>query len=293
MTRNLLVLFTIFYSCIAYAQFPITDLYLAELKNISLEPKVSAITYLSSFNAGGYTNQPNFFDYNTIYATVVGKHDSIADIIKIKLSNREYTKITNTEAISEFSPSPIIESDQFSVVRIEADGVTQTLWQYPLDRSNKGKRLLKKLNNVGYYCWLSKDKVALFLVGKNNTLAIGDVKNDDVSMIAENIGRCIRSKDAENILFVHKIRPDFWLLKSYNINEKVISTICQMPKGREDFELIGDNAYLAGDGSKIMYYHSEKSSNWESIADLSSTGISNITRLAIARDRLAFVDVKN
>lgn len=290
--RNPFFLLALFCINSALAQLPKTDLYLAQLKNIGLEPKVSSISFLSTFNRNGYTNQPKFFDYNTIYASVAQSQDTITDIVKIKLNTQEIISITDTENISEFSPTPMLEPDQFSVVRIEADGVTQSLWQYPINRATTGKRLLKKLNTVGYYCWLSTDKIALFLVGKDNTLAIADVKTDDVSVVAENIGRCIKTKDGENVLFVHKIRPDFWLLKSYNIAEKAINTICQMPKGREDFELLGESAFVTGDGSRIMYYHTEKSSNWEIIADLSATGISNITRLAIARDRLAFVDAK-
>ena len=41
-----------------------------------------------------------------------------------------------------------------------------------------------------------------------NNLAIADITNDDVQIITENIGRCIKTKDENTVVFVHKL-PDF------------------------------------------------------------------------------------
>lgn len=292
MLRFVILYIFVFIGVFLNAQLPSTNVYVAQLRSSGAEPIISNVEYVSDFNVGGYTNQPKFFDYENIYVSVASSSDTITDIYQLKINSQEYWRITETEDISEFSPAPVPNSENFSVVRIEQDGVSQSLWIYPLNRSNQGQRLLKKLNTIGYHTWLNSKKVALFLVGKINTLAIADITNDDVQIITENIGRCIKTKDENTVVFVHKIRPDFWLLKSYDIREKAITTICQMPKDREDFEILANGTFIVGNGSKISFFNPEKSIQWVDIADFTAIGINNITRLAVARDRLAFVNVK-
>lgn len=292
MLRFVILYIFVFIGVFLNAQLPSTNVYVAQLRSSGAEPIISNVEYVSDFNAGGYTNQPKFFDYENIYVSVASSSDTITDIYQLKINSHEYWRITETEDISEFSPAPVPNSENFSVVRIEQDGVSQSLWIYPLNRSNQGQRLLKKLNTIGYHTWLNSKKVALFLVGKINTLAIADITNDDVQIITENIGRCIKTKDENTVVFVHKIRRIFWLLKSYDIREKAITTICQMPKDREDFEILANGTFIVGNGSKISFFNPEKSTQWVDIADFTAIGINNITRLAVARDRLAFVNVK-
>ena len=276
----------------AIGQLPKTDVYVATIKNLGSKPMMTSLSYISSFNIDGYNNQAKLFDYDKIYLSCAIDTHKITDIYKIDLDTKEVIQVTATEQISEFSPTPSPIKNHFSVVRIEADGTSQTLWLYPEDQSNKGYRILKKLSNVGYHCWINEDKVALFLVGKPHTLELAQLSTGKIEVIAEDVGRCIKYDSENYIYFVQKVRADFWLLKSYHLADKAISTICQMPQNREDFEILPNGSFLVGDGSSIKTFNPEKDSTWNIAFDLAEQNIMNINRVNVLRDRLVFINNK-
>ncbi len=293
-TKNLVLFstFCLFSASTLIGQLPKTDVYLATIKNLGTKPQMTTLSYLSGFNKDGYNNQAKLFAYDRIYVTSAIDTHKITDIYNIDLSDNELTQVTATEQISEFSPTPSPIKNHFSVVRIEADGSTQTLWLYPEDQSNKGYRVLKKLGNVGYHCWINEDSVALFLTGTPHTLAIAQLSTGKTEVIANDIGRCMKYDGSGNLYFVQKIQSDVWVLKSYQMVEKTINTICQMPPNREDFELLPNGSFITGDGSTIKSFNPEKDGSWVVAFDLSDQNIMNINRVNIIRDRLVFINNK-
>lgn len=287
----LLGTFLIFSSAI-FAQLPKTDVYLAEFKNLGTQPQMISLKYLNGFNPNGYNNQPKFFGYDEIYMTSAIDTAQITDIYHFDLKKTESYRVTNTEKISEFSSAPTPLLGSFTCVRIESDGADQSLWKYPTDRSGQGTRLLPNLKNIGYYAWINKDTVALFLVGSPHKLVIANVNTNATETILENIGRCLRVDNDGNLYFVHKIGTDNWVLKSYHIKDKSISVIYNMPLGREDFDIMMNGTLVIGDGSMIKTYLPGKDKDWVSIADLSPKGIKNINRLSVVRDRIVFINNK-
>ncbi|MGB4960789.1 MAG: hypothetical protein WBO36_15005, partial [Saprospiraceae bacterium] len=201
-------------------------------------------------------------------------------------------RVTDTDGISEFSPTPGPDTHQFTTVRIEADGKDQSLWSYPLDRSNIGKRWLPKLNNVGYFTFIGTDTVAMFLVGQPHSLVLGHLPSGKQEKIVDNIGRCLKTDQQGNIVFVQKVNADHWILKSYSPKNKTMIEICHMPSGREDFDLMPNGSYITSDGPLIKIFNPSKEKEWISIADFSSLKIMNINRLSIFRDRILFVNNK-
>lgn len=293
-TKNLVLVLTV---CLlstssVIGQLPKTDVYLATIKNIGTKPQMTSLSYLSGFNKDGYNNQAKLFAYDRIYVTSAIDTHKITDIYKIDLNDNELSQVTDTEQISEFSPTPSPIKDHFSVVRIEADGSTQTLWLYPDNQSNKGYRVLKKLGNIGYHCWINEDSVALFLTGTPHTLAIAQLSTGKTELIADDIGRCLKYDGNENVYFVHKIQTNLWVLKSYHIITKNMNTICQMPSNREDFEILPNGSFIIGDGPTIKSFNPEKDSSWVVAFDLSDQNIMNINRVNIFRDRLVFINNK-
>ncbi len=282
--------FYLFTVTILLGQLPISDVYMATVKNLGTKPMMTSLAYLNAFNGKGYNNQAKLFTYDEIYLSSAIDTNKITDIYRIDLDKKEISQVTATEQISEFSPTPSPIKDHFSVVRIENDGFTQSLWLYPIDQSNKGYRVLKNLANVGYHCWLNQESVALFLVGATHTLAIAKLSTGKTEIIADEIGRCIKTDGNENLYFVHKVRADFWVLKSYHLGDKAMSTICQMPQSREDFELLTSGVFIIGDGSTIKTFNPEKDSTWNTVFDLSDQNIMNINRVNMFRDRLIFIN---
>lgn len=271
-----------------YAQLPKTRLYMGDIKYNNLQPSIKNLKFLSDFNPDGYNNQPYFFGYNEVYVSAAQDTQKFTDIYKLNIREHIITRFTDTYGISEFSPTPIPASDNLSVIRIEADGKTQSLWVYPKDASSKGKRLFKDVDNPGYHCWLSSSDVALFLVGDPHQLVIGNVNNGQLKVITTHPGRCLRKSTDGKLVFVHKESIP-WVLKSYDNASLTFNKICNMPEGVEDFDILANGTILCGSGSKILYFQPEKNTDWKTAEDLNSSGIENISRITAMRDRLVFV----
>ncbi len=271
------------------AQMPKTDVYMAEIDDIWHSPKLTKLTYLNHFNQNGYNNQARFVNDQEIYLTVATDLSDKTDIYALNPGKSTYYYVTQTQGISEFSAIPYQNS--LATVRIEADGTDQSLWLYPMDRSHAGSRLFPALKNIGYFAYLDENRVALFLVGKPHQLAIGDIKSSEISIITENIGRCLKTNGKGILYFVDKTQKDIWVLKQYDTQEKTIQTIQQMPTGSEDFDLT-DGLFITTQGSKILSLNGKSSKDWEEIMDFSGFNISNINRPSVYKNKIIFINNK-
>ena len=272
----------------ADAQLPRTLLYMGDIKYPAQQPGIKNLKLLSGFNPDGYTNQPQFFNYNELYVSASIDTQKFTDIYKLNLRDYILTRFTDTYGISEFSPTPVPASDDLSVIRIESDGKTQSLWIYPKDASSKGKRLFKDLNNPGYHFWLSSSDVVLFLVGEPHKLAVGNIHSGKIQVITENPGRCFKKSNDGKLLFVHKDQLP-WTLKAFDPSSFTIQKICELPVNSEDFEVLANGTIICASDSKILYCHPEKNPTWQTAEDFSSSGIKGISRIAVMRDRIVFV----
>lgn len=241
--------------------------------------------FLTAFNPTGYNNQPQFFSPYEIYLTVQQPPDTTqTDIYALDLLLNTLTRITAT-ATPEYSPTRMPDGRRFSVVRVEADG-SQRLWALPIDRTSAGHPLLPEVNNVGYHCWLRDTLLALFLVGESNnhTLAIATLASATPRRIAVGIGRCLQKTADGRLAFVQKLSAQEILLKLYHPLQGTVETVVRMPAGTEDFALLPDGTYLAGDGSRLLQFHPRRQNSWTPIADLSLYGVEKISRIAISPD---------
>jgi hypothetical protein len=275
-----------------YAQLPKTDLYMFTLLNNGVKISLKDPTYLSGFNPDGYNNQPYFINPGELYITSNFYDKNFTDFMKLDIQNDEYYRITATDSISEYSPTPKAMSGYFSAVRVEKDGTTQSLWLYPNDHSNPGKRIFESVNNVGYHCWLSEKEIALFLVSDPIKMAIGNVETGKVSIVLENIGRCFQQNADGDLLFVHKVADDLWYIKSYNVENRKASILTQTRPESEDFALLSDGTIIMAEGSKVYSLYPGLDESWNEIIDLADFDISNISRLAVSRNRLILVNTK-
>jgi hypothetical protein len=265
---------------------------MGEIKYTAQQPGIKNLKFLSAFNPDGYTNQPQFFNYNELYVSASIDTQKFTDIYKLNLKDYILTRFTDTYGISEFSPTPVPASDELSVIRIESDGKTQSLWVYPKDASSRGRRLFKDLNNPGYHFWLSSSDVALFLVGEPHKLVIGNIHSGKIQLITENPGRCFKKSSDGKLLFVHKEQLP-WTLKALDPVSFTVERICEMPANCEDFEVLANGTIICASDSKILYCQPEKNSTWQTAEDFSSSGIKGISRIAVMRDRIVFVSNAN
>ncbi len=283
--------FSFFMSGIAQ-DIPVSDVYAFSMKKLNdTTYNFSNPKFLTSFNIDGYNNQPFFVTDNEIYLTVQFPDEIQTDIFSLNLANNRLTQITATIE-SEYSPTLMPTLNEFSAVRVEADGQsTQRLWKFPMNRSTVGEPVFKTVPGVGYHHWINQYKAALFVVGQPTTLVIANTLTGSTIQLMENIGRGMHRLPGDNLAFIHKLNDQTWILKemdtyTYRANE-VVKTL----PNSEDFLYLADGTYIMGNGSKLYKFNKLNDQDWVEIADFRYYGIKNITRLALSPNgTIAIVD---
>jgi dipeptidyl aminopeptidase/acylaminoacyl peptidase len=235
----------------------------------------------------GYNNQPSFLpDGRSILYTSI--RDKQADIYRYDLSGATTTQVTNTPE-SEYSPTVMPDGKSISVVRVEADG-TQRLWKFPLAGGGPAL-ILENIKPVGYHLWIDADTLALFILGKPNTLQLVDVRSGKAERIADNPGRILRRVPHQNkFSFVQKVSDQEWLVKIFDLKTHSIATFIKTFPGAEDYAWTPSGVLLMANGSKL-FSRKESDFAWVELADFGNAGLKNITRIAInpKGDKIAIV----
>jgi len=285
--KNLLLLILMFLSGYLSAQVPTTNIYLFDYLasndgTIALkDPRI-----ISANNLNGYNNQPRWFNSDELYITRQKAGSDQTDLVIYDTRNKTETLFTKTRQ-SEYSPTPTPDGQHLTCIRVEDDG-TQVLWQYPLDRSHGGKRILNHLKDIGYHFWINEKEIVLFVVGDPVKFVLANIDNTETYDISTKIGRCFSKMDNGNVLFVYKYTEDIWHLKAFDPATKRSRFIAETPKGSEDFALIEGGSILMGQSAKLMRLDAPYTS-WVEIADLSTYDLNSISRLAYKNGKLAIV----
>src|SRR5260221_5172411 len=265
---------------------PATDIFLIDLRttpggHTKLGQPVKITTW------PGYNNQPSFFPdgKSILYTSIRVKQ---ADIYRYDIREAATTQITNT-AESEYSPTLMPDGKSISVVRVEADG-TQRLWKFPLGGGSPAL-ILEKIKPVGYHLWVDDNTMALFILGKPNTLQLVDLRTGKAEVIIENPGRILRRVPHENkFSFVHKVSDQEWLIKTFDLKTRAIATFIKTFPGVEDYAWTPSGVLLMANGAKL-FARRKSDFAWVELADFSNAGLKNITRIAVGPkgDRIAIV----
>ena len=279
----------------AFAQLPNTNIYLFDMVRqgdslfLFKNPQL-----LTGFNSDGYNNQPAFISDDEIYfSSGPASGDNPTNIISLDLTQKVKTQITRSDD-REYSPTPLREPYYFSTVRQEADGKdTQRLWVFPVDRSSKGEPILPNTTGVGYHCWLTRNMVALFIVGEPHKLAIANTQDQSVKTLTSNIGRSMHRLPNGNLAYIHKATETNWTLKELDIRTLRSSTIVSTIPQSEDFVVLPDNTFLMASGSEIFKYKKGWDTAWLKVGDFSKLGLRGINRMAVSQDgKIALVNMK-
>jgi Tol biopolymer transport system component len=225
-------------------------------------------------------------DGNSILYTSI--RDKQADVYRYDLRAASTTQVTDTPE-SEYSPTLMPDGKSLSVVRVEADG-TQRLWKFPLAGGSPAL-ILEKIKPVGYHLWTDRDTLALFVLGKPNTLQLVDLRTGKAEWVADNPGRILRRVPHQNkFSFVHKVSDQEWLIKTFDLKTRSVATFIKTFPGAEDYAWTPNGVLLMANGSKL-FARKESDWAWVELADFSSAGLKNITRIAVSPkgDRIAVV----
>ncbi len=282
------------FHAIAFSQAE-SDLYLFTLEKTDKgELAVHSPKFLSSFNKGGYTNQPAFTPSGELLLSVRKPDESQNDIWLLNLSTKKYKRLTQTVAF-EYSPRIHPDEEHLTVLRkVGEEPLDQQVCNINL-RSGDMECLTSVGKDIGYYTWLSPNELGLYRIeNSTNRLSYFNLDENKGRRITTSIGRTLFNDKTGWLIYVHKFTNEYWYIKKYNPATSVIEIITQTKGKNEDFAIAPDGTYFMGSDHVLYAFNPHKDKEWKEVADLSAYGIRYITRLAISPDgkKLVLVAMK-
>jgi WD40 repeat protein len=264
---------------------PASDIFIVDVASRSGKMKLGPLVKITSW--AGYNNQPSFMPngQSVLYTSI---RDKQADIYRYDIKSGATTQITKTPE-SEYSPTLMPDGKSISVVRVEADG-TQRLWKFPL-AGGAPSLISEKIKSVGYHLWIDDHTLALFILGKPNTLQIVDTRTEKAEIITENPGRILRRIPHQNkFSFVHKISDQELVIKAFDLRTHTSASLIPTLPGVEDYAWLPSGVLLMAKDSKLFSVIPLTGKSWSEVADFSN-GLKNITRIAVSPkgDKVAIV----
>ena len=244
-------------------------------------------------NNPGYDNQPGFSFNNNSVLYVSSRNGKPTDVFEYFIATGQTVQLTSTEA-GEYSPRAV-DANHVSFVREGKDTQVMTVIKY--NRASKQETpALHVKEPIGYYAWNYKGdalvwvRYAFMVRWVNSVRGINSYVSDYAlpSMPQQVPGTSLFS-------FMHRQPNDEVWIKEFDPNTRSIRPIIQPKDGKRDYCWMNDGSLLIGSGSKL-YRYSEKDGDkdWKMVADLSSSGIKGISRMATSFDGkyLALVGTK-
>ena len=258
---------------------PATEIYLLTLRTEGDKASLGAPQRITE--RAGYDNQPTFLadSRGVLYTAITGNQ---ADIYLYNLADGSRQQLTNTPE-SEYSPTLIPGDDSgFSVVRVEADG-KQRLWRVPL-AGGAPELLLADAEPVGYHAWSTDGRqLALFILGEPPTLQLASRLGGERRELAQNIGRTLRRMPSGEIAFVHKLAAEEWWITAADLETGKLRRLVRTRQGQEDFAMAPTGDVWMAEGS-VLYRRQPKTDVWQTVDDLSTYALRDVTRLAVSPD---------
>ena len=288
--RFFITIFSLVYISAIFAQQPpSSNLLLFDFEQLSdTQWVVHSPKFLTQDNAEGYNNQPSFMSRNQIMYTEQKAGALNTNIVKLDLENDSRQYISRT-GLSEYSATKIPNKTQISVIRVEKDG-WQTLWAYSLDNEKMHQNLFPEFqDNLGYHSWLSDSTVALFVLGDEPTLRIGNIRSGKITTYTSNIGRCLKTTAEGHLLYIHKYTDDHTYLKRFDPLRLKMEIVAEIEIDGQDFELVENRYIVMGNEDKLVLFDLIQN-KWLPAIDLSPFLIDKITRLSYHSGKLVIVN---
>ena len=255
---------------------PDTDIFHLTVEHTGTEVQLGTPRNLT--NRPGYDNQPFFLPGGTSFLYTASSEGQ-TDIYRLDLDGKKPERLTHTSE-SEYSPTPFpgLESQAFSVVRVEKDD-RQRLWRFSVD-GGKPDVLLAGVEPVGYHVWGDSKRVALFVLGEPPTLQWANLETDQAETLVKDIGRSLhRIPGKKAFSFVHKESAESWWIKRYDIATGQITTLLEARPGKEDVTWSPTGELWATDDHKLFRWRPGDPEGWRQVADLSTHQLEGLTRL--------------
>ncbi len=244
--------------------------------------QVEKVSLLSEFAKNRYVNQPYFIDDRRILLSADEDGDGLTDIAEVNLNDNSFYKVTNTKAISEFSPK--LDLTKNNICCIVQNGSLQTLHMYPRTRDNTGKKVAE-LKQPGYFEWLSAEELVYFSVSTPNRFIIHNIKTGKETEIDQKPGRSFfRIFDQ---IFYSTGENGMYKLKSYDLRTRNTTLLEDLPG--QDFMVDEMMNFYSTKGSTILK-RNNNNGTWEIIIDLKNQQINNLSRISKKGNKFVVVN---
>ena len=238
--------------------------------------------FISTFNPGGFSNQPAFTPSGDLLLSVRKPDDAQNDIYQFNFNTRRYKRLTRTKA-TEYSPRVHPDEEHLTMIRKEENGDQQVCMIHL--KTGEVTCLAGDMRDVGYYTWLNNDELGLFRIESGGSrLVFFNSKENKSRRITTSIGRALFSDKSGNLIYLHKFTDQYWYIKKYNPRTSEIEIVTQTIGNGEDFAITADGTYFMVRDQLLHTFHPETQKQWFPIADLSIYGIKNVSRLSISPD---------
>ncbi|NRD23962.1 nuclear transport factor 2 family protein [Winogradskyella litoriviva] len=263
----------ILFSIVSYAQTN-TEVFLFDLESHNSKIEIKNGKNIS--NNQGYDNQPSFLDNRYIVFSSI--RNGQTDIAKYDTRYNAKIWINHTEG-GEYSPLKIPNKHEVSAVRLDPDG-KQRLYTYSLSNGQSSELIKDKV--IAYYTWFNNETIVSAVIEDEKlNLYVSNILNGTNQKLASNVGRSFHKIPNSNLVsFISKENEIQWQIKSLNPTTGAIKVIANTITNVEDICWLDNKTILSGKDNILYKLTLNKDNNWKQIADLSSNGITKITRLS-------------
>ncbi|TXE20048.1 hypothetical protein ES692_01965 [Psychroserpens burtonensis] len=266
------LLFILSYS-LSFAQ-PNTEVFLYDIETSTSKIELKNGKNLS--NNEGYDNQPSFLDDR--YIVFASTRNNQTDIAKYDIRYDSKSWLNFSEG-GEYTPLKIPKKNEISAVRLDTDG-KQRLYTYNMSNGSSTE-LIQDLV-VAYYTWFDETTVISAVIEDDNlNLYVNNLQDNTSRKYVTNVGRSFHRIPNSNLIsFIAKEDEEKWQIKSLNPKTGATTIIANTMTDVEDICWLNDKTMLCGKDSVLYKLTLKKDNDWKQVADLSSEGITKITRLA-------------
>jgi dipeptidyl aminopeptidase/acylaminoacyl peptidase len=267
--------------------FPAVDIYVANLTGSDCPCAPANVTHRA-----GYDNQPRFLPDGKSLLYTADDDSGGTNIYRLKLATGGRERITATPE-SEFSPTLMPDGRNISVVRIEPD-LRQHLWRFALPARKRDvpalnyafHRVLEAPEPVGYHVWIDARTLVLFVLGEPNSLFVADVPSGRSEKIVGPVGRSLhRIPNSKLASFIDLADDKNTRIRSLDpATHEMQDIVRPLRPGDVDYAWTPDGRIVMAQEAVLFAWDPKTGGPWLTLADFSSAGLKNITRIAFSPD---------
>jgi len=274
---------------------PDTEVFLADIRLTETTFELLQLKNVSENE--GYDSQPSFSPdgQSLLFASNRGGE---TDVVMMSVWSLNKLWLTKTPNRSEYSPQIRPGHQQFSFITLSPEGVQDFRLRDVIGvDSTRNEQIIESERVIGYYTWLNESDYLCFVLPTSDSPTTlqwhkgFDPKSKDPktqTTLSPIPGRSFHPHpDGLRFSYIDK-SEDTWTIVLWNPETEESSVYAPTLNGSEDMAWLPTGQAIMGSGSQVYVWNQEQ---WQLLMDLSSAGVTNITRLAVNKkgEKLALV----